>query len=937
MFSTLRRLRWGAGLLIAVAGLLAAPPAYGQGAWPTFRQNPQRTGATGLQGPVTPEVRWRYDLGGYAYSSPSVGPNGVVYVGSADSIYAVNPDGTRRWAQAVPVQDYAISSPAVASDGTVFVGSRDENLYVIWEDGGQPQVQIFPVGDEVWSSPLLPTGGSAQAIFGADDGYVYRLDNARSGGTLTPFYPTATAGSAEPAEIVASPALGRDGTVYVGSVDRQLYAIRPNGQNKWAPFQTGGEVVATPVVAGTAQDQAIIVASRDSSVYAVDPGTGAELWSADIGRDLIASPAVRGTAVYVATYEEGEGADGQLLALDVRTGQEQWTQPLNGPVVSSPAVDGAGRIYVGTLNNTLYAFEADGTSAWPPMTLDSPVWSSPSIGADEILYVATAGTENRNGTLYAIESALFIVQTDPEEGEAGNAVDITAEPTGTPTAATLFARPGGARDFVAIGMNPTGVGTRVAGSIPETLVTQRGVEYYIRLEFSERVETFPSVNPETNPATLRVRVPGADPAGAFLPRRYRMVSVPLDLEDAALETVFADYGPYQQDQWRLLRWTGNAYAELPDLTVRATPGTAFFLITQWGTSFRTGEGVSVNTNGPYVLSLRPGWNQISNPFAFPVAWRSVQRDPQAVQVGDIAVFRDGIVQIPTMVDTLRLMPWDGYFVYNRSATSTSLIIPADEAPNASEQAPAAQSLEVPVMLALRAVLPEAGVQDVHNWVGWAGADQVDRYTMIEAPPLDASLRLSVWEGGTAYASLMKPLSDRGGRWTLRLRHEEAQSEEVRLTLQPSGPLPEGFQIYLLDPEQDRLLPLDARRATVRVAPGEERVLDLLIGTPAYLQSQYPTASDAPAAFALGVNYPDPFQTATTIPYAVSEPRSVRVEVFNVLGQRVATLVDGEHAAGRYEVVWDGQDEDGRAVASGLYVYRLTAGSTITTRTMMRVR
>ena len=81
----------------------------------------------------------------------------------------------------------------------------------------------------------------------------------------------------------------------------------------------------------------------------------------------------------------------------------------------------------------------------------------------------------------------------------------------------------------------------------------------------------------------------------------------------------------------------------------------------------------------------------------------------------------------------------------------------------------------------------------------------------------------------------------------------------------------------------------------------------------------------PQGFALGQNYPNPFNPSTIIPYQLAATSQVRLEVFNALGQRMATLVDDEQAAGAYQAQWDGTDASGRAVAAGVYLYRLTAG------------
>ncbi len=85
----------------------------------------------------------------------------------------------------------------------------------------------------------------------------------------------------------------------------------------------------------------------------------------------------------------------------------------------------------------------------------------------------------------------------------------------------------------------------------------------------------------------------------------------------------------------------------------------------------------------------------------------------------------------------------------------------------------------------------------------------------------------------------------------------------------------------------------------------------------------------PASFALDQNYPNPFNPATQITYALSAPGVVTLQIYNVLGQVVATLVNGYSAAGTFNVTWNGKDDLGRAAASGVYIYRLhaTAGTT----------
>ena len=81
----------------------------------------------------------------------------------------------------------------------------------------------------------------------------------------------------------------------------------------------------------------------------------------------------------------------------------------------------------------------------------------------------------------------------------------------------------------------------------------------------------------------------------------------------------------------------------------------------------------------------------------------------------------------------------------------------------------------------------------------------------------------------------------------------------------------------------------------------------------------------PERFALGPNYPNPFNPSTIIPYQLAASAAVRLEVFNLLGQRITTLVDGERAAGFHTATWHATDGAGRAVGAGVYIYRMTVG------------
>jgi len=108
-----------------------------------------------------------------------------------------------------------------------------------------------------------------------------------------------------------------------------------------------------------------------------------------------------------------------------------------------------------------------------------------------------------------------------------------------------------------------------------------------------------------------------------------------------------------------------------------------------------------------------------------------------------------------------------------------------------------------------------------------------------------------------------------------------------------------------------------------VAPHAREAADARLTSPVAREAEVPR---------LQGNYPEPFNPVTTIRYALPEAAHVRLEVFDLTGRRVALLADGERPAGQYAARFDAS-----RLASGVYLYRLRAGATVQTRTMMLLK
>ena len=102
-------------------------------------------------------------------------------------------------------------------------------------------------------------------------------------------------------------------------------------------------------------------------------------------------------------------------------------------------------------------------------------------------------------------------------------------------------------------------------------------------------------------------------------------------------------------------------------------------------------------------------------------------------------------------------------------------------------------------------------------------------------------------------------------------------------------------------------------------------------------SATPIESAFPLEFRLYPNYPNPFNPFTTISYDLPEEGYVELAVYNMLGEKVATLMQGNQEAGSYRLNWDGTSQSGEMVSSGIYFFRIVSGSYCRTNKMIFIR
>jgi len=322
-----------------------------------FSFGPATASANGIE-------RWRFATEYEVFSSPAIGPDGTIYVGSYDhKLYAIDQAGKEKWH--FETEDNVAASPVIGADGTIYVGSWDNRFYAINPKNGKKK-WYFEAEDKVVSSAAI--GADGTIYVGSHDKKLYAI---QPDGKKKWHFETGD-------WVASSPTIGADGTIYVGSFDKNLYAIKPNGKEKWH-FETGNAVFSSPAIGA---DGTIYVGSDDKNLYAINPENGKEKWHFETLDIIQSSPAVGADGtIYVGSY------DGRLYAIK-SNGQEKWRFQTGDVVFSSPAIGEDGTIYVGSADKKLYAIRSNGKEKWHFETA-AEIGSSPAIGPDGAIYVGS--------------------------------------------------------------------------------------------------------------------------------------------------------------------------------------------------------------------------------------------------------------------------------------------------------------------------------------------------------------------------------------------------------------------------------------------------------------------------------------------------------------------------------------------------------------------
>jgi len=373
---------------------------------PTSDQDPSNNGET--------RIKWKFYVPQpIYYSSPAIGYDGTIYFTTgifkgttSGSLYAMDPDGNLKWSYPL---DNNGNSPAIGLEGNIYLQDRKHVIYAFtpngslkWRNRSLTKIFFSEIGQKT------PAIGDNGIIYVGIMDKVFAI-NSYNGNVIWEF-DAGTGGTG----FGSSPIIEKNGTIYI-AMNAIFVAVNPNGTHKWT-FKTNSvdEMSFNSPAIG---NQGTIYFATENNIggylYALNSdGTLKWRYTTEESRIIRASASIGADGtIYITTKYLP-----RLLALHP-DGTKKWTYDVEiahgfDDIYSSPTIGVDGTIYFGAETGFIYAVKSDGTLAWKQEIEVGINWSSAALQNNGVFYIGTIGS-NDQGTFYAIQSdSMGLVNSD---------------------------------------------------------------------------------------------------------------------------------------------------------------------------------------------------------------------------------------------------------------------------------------------------------------------------------------------------------------------------------------------------------------------------------------------------------------------------------------------------------------------------------------------
>ena len=526
------------------------------------------------------------------------------------------------------------------------------------------------------------------------------------------------------------------------------------------------------------------------------------------------------------------------------------------------------------------------------------------------------------------EVSAFLADTVQKDGMPIRVQGVLVDINGI-ASADLYLQMGGDDEHIVIPMTALN-DSLFEVAIDTSLVTVRNFRAFIRgadnMAYSNDSDPLaPSVRfdeTELSTAIANSRYPEGIP-----PRHWRMVSFPGELDEPGISKPEVE-GGHVFYEWDLSdsSWT------VPDSVYL---GKAYWFRHLYSDPlpFDPDSGTAIPLE-PFPMTLKQGWNMVGSPFAFPV---QVVADPGIVS--GIYFYGDSTDKDGWEVQGYEMDPWAGYAVHSELEGATLELLPYTDP--GSDGSAARSTVSSGWRLNIAADGKKYFDRTARIGRDERASDSRDGMDIPSLPSLDEGLSLVMSVNGSndhTFSSDIRSTEEQNGVWDLRLT-ANGEPGPVSVSARFDRLIPDGLVAALVD-IQTRKVYDDVTAQTILIDERLNMAYDLKIaaGDPAYVQEAVlKILADIPARFALGQNYPNPFNPVTRLDYTLPRRSRVMIQVYNILGQEVVTLVNMELPYGEHTAVWNGMDRFGKPVASGVYFTEMRTRNFRQTKKMLLLK
>jgi len=315
---------------------LVSSPSVGQGG-KTIYQGTQ-SGKMMAVDAATGEIQWEFKTGTTIVASPLIGADGVIYVTSWDSyLYALWPNGALKWKFKTNAALSSSPKMSTAGDGVIYFGAGSKEIIAL-DNNGLVKWKLA-VDGAVYSTAAINDDGVL--FIGSLDTKLYAVD-IETGALVW----ATKLGS----RLESSPSIGPDGTVYVGSFSGKVFALRPrDGSVKWEYSAGPHAIISSPGVSKTSG--VIYIGSKNKAIHAIRPD-GQALWNVEVQENIDSTGVIDKDGVVCFG-----GSRGNMYAVDGETGDIKWVFRVSAPIFASPVLTADHSMLVATEHGVLYFLE----------------------------------------------------------------------------------------------------------------------------------------------------------------------------------------------------------------------------------------------------------------------------------------------------------------------------------------------------------------------------------------------------------------------------------------------------------------------------------------------------------------------------------------------------------------------------------------------------